>query len=309
MIVLQCILFAVLSGGILLVLGYTPVSFVKSCFQLWSERRIPIAKHIQTVQHPRKPGYLQRLVTEARETLHAMGRAAEFERLCMIAAGMSVLGIVLAIVLHNVFIMPVLILICGSIPFWYLKYASHAFKKQIHADLEQTLSALTTSYLRNENIITTIEEHVHHLQPPFNHIFQGFLVEVKLITVNIRHSLTMMKPKLDHAIFHEWIDAVIACQDDKTLKSTLPPIVAKLSDMRLVTADLEHLMYQPLRDFMTMAVLVMASVPALYFINRDWFDVLINTLFGHIILTICAIIVFISVVAVLQLTKPLDYKR
>ena len=54
-----------------------------------------------------------------------------------------------------------------------------------------------------------------------------------------------MKPKLDNYVFREWVDAAIACQDDKSLKSTLTPIIGKLSDMRIVAAELDYLLYEP----------------------------------------------------------------
>lgn len=58
------------------------------------------------------------------------------------------------------------------------------------------------------------------------------MLQAKLINSNIKEALEQMKPCIDNAVFHEWVDAVVACQDDYNLKSILPPIVSKLSDMR-----------------------------------------------------------------------------
>ena len=106
--------------------------------------------------------------------------------------------------------------------------------------METTLSIITTSYLRNESIITAVQENVSYLNPPIFDVFQLFLAQAKMINMNVKQALDDMKPKLNHYVFGEWIDAMIACQEDKTLKTTLPPIISKLSDIRNVTAELDY---------------------------------------------------------------------
>ena len=51
---------------------------------------------------------------------------------------------------------------------------------------------------------------------------------------------------------HEWIDAISACQYDRSIKTTLTPIVSKLSDMRIVNAELEYLVSEPRKEFIIM---------------------------------------------------------
>lgn len=38
---------------------------------------------------------------------------------------------------------------------------------------------------------------------------------------------------------------MIVCQEDKTFKTTPTPIISKLSDVRIVSAELDYLMYEP----------------------------------------------------------------
>ena len=105
------------------------------------------------------------------------------------------------------------------------------------------------------------------------------------------------------------LDEDIACQDDKSLKSTLTPIIGKLSDMRIVAAELDYLMYEPFKEFITMAFLLVGNIPLLYFLNKDWYNVLVNTGFGKGILAVCLLVLLISFAAVIRLTKPVEYKR
>lgn len=46
----------------------------------------------------------------------------------------------------------------------------------------------------------------------------------------------------------------------------------------------------------------------LYFLNKDWYDVLVNIGFGKGILA-AGMVLLISFAAVIRLTKPLEYKR
>ncbi len=118
-----------------------------------------------------------------------------------------------------------------------------------------------------------------------------------------------MKPGIDNGVFHEWVDAVIACQDDYNLKSTLPPIVAKLSDMRVVSAELDLLLMEPVKEYITMVVLLLGSIPLMYFLNGEWYHTLMFTEFGKILLAVCGGVIFASVAAVARHTRPIEYKR
>ncbi|MEA3422605.1 MAG: hypothetical protein U9Q80_02200, partial [Bacillota bacterium] len=118
-----------------------------------------------------------------------------------------------------------------------------------------------------------------------------------------------LKPKIDSAVFHEWVDAVIDCQEDKNLKSTLPPIVSKLSDMRIVSAELDYLLYEPVKEFISMAILLVGNIPLMYFLNRDWFNTLMFTTTGKLVLAICGVVIFVSLAGVVKLSKPVEYKQ
>lgn len=54
---------------------------------------------------------------------------------------------------------------------------------------------------------------------------------------------------------------------------TLTPIVAKLSDMRIVNGDLENMVFEPRKEFIVMQILVLGNIPLLYFLNQEWYDI------------------------------------
>ena len=109
-------------------------------------------------------------------------------------------------------------------------------------------------------------------------------------------------------VFREWVDALKACLYDRSLKTTLTPIVAKLSDMRIVNAELEYMVMEPRKEFITMVVLVVGNIPLLYFLNQDWYHTLMHTVVGQIMLAIAGTVIFVSTAHVIRLTKPIEYR-
>lgn len=309
MIVLILLAFAGMLAGIFLLLGMTPFEFAEDLTRSFVSRETPISKKIGQLNHPREVKGIQKTVREAKEMMILTGRGGKFAALCALSLFLAAMGAVICIVIQNYFMLPVLAVGMGLIPFWYVLFTSHNYKKLMNNEIETGLSIITSSYLRSESIITAVEENIHYLNPPVADVFRGFLAETGMISADVKQALSNMKPKLDNYIFREWVDAAIACQDDKSLKSTLTPIIGKLSDMRIVAAELDYLMYEPFKEFITMAFLLVGNIPLLYFLNKDWYNVLVNTGFGKGILAVCLLVLLISFAAVIRLTKPVEYKR
>jgi putative copper export protein len=79
--------------------------------------------------------------------------------------------------------------------------------------------------------------------------------------------------------------------------------------MRVVSGELDYMMYEPLKEFITMALLLVGNIPLIYFLNKDWYSALVDTSFGKAILAVCGAVIFVSLAAVIRLTKPVEYKR
>lgn len=301
--------FMGLVAGSFVLLGLSPLEFVQSLSRPIKSRKISIGKQIEEIRTPKKLRGIRKTIAEAKEILALTGKSGKFGTLCVLSLSLMTAGILLSALLDNYFMIPVAAVGMALLPFWYVLFTANAYKKQMNTELETALSIVTTSYLRNESILTSVEENLAYMNPPVADVFRDFLVQSKLISVNIKQALEAMKPRLDSHVFREWVDAMIACQEDRTMKSTLTPIISKLSDMRVVSAELDYMMYEPLKEFITMALLLLCNIPLIYFLNREWYSVLVHTGFGKAILAVCGGVVFVSLAAVIRLTKPIEYKR
>jgi tight adherence protein B len=67
------------------------------------------------------------------------------------------------------------------------------------------------------------------------------------------------------------------------------------------------MLHGPRREAITMMFLVVANVPLLYILNKDWFHALIFTTPGKIALAICAAIILFALSQIMKLSKPIEY--
>lgn len=301
--------FVGLCTGLFFLFGMTPLMFIEESVQHFHKADPSMRGKIQSVTDKRKKKGLKKLIEDSKYVLTMTNKSNKFTSLVILSLVMMIVGAFVAVSMDNLFLLPVLAIGFALMPFWYIKLTATRWKKELNNELETALSIITTSYLRSESIITAIEENVNYINPPVYDVFKAFLTQTKLINSNIKIALEKLKYKVDSAVFHEWVDAIIACQEDKNLKSTLTPIVSKLSDMRIVSAELDYLLFEPVKEFISMAFLLVANIPLMYFLNRDWYNTLMFHTFGKIVLAICGTILFISIAGVVRLSKPIEYRR
>lgn len=298
-----------LTAGFFMLFGISPMEFTEGIFSRILAKPNSIKSQINEATRRKKPNLLRREITEAQEILRLTNRTHMFGILCACSLGLAAAGICISAAIGNLFLAPVLAIGLMFVPFWYVKTTATNYKKAISSELETALSIITTAYLRNEDIITSIEENVHYLNAPVKSVFENFISRIKLSNPDLTAAILDMKQHIDNEVFHEWCDSLILCQNDRSLKSTLTPIVNKLSDMRVVNADLEYMVTGPRKEFITMALLVIGNIPLLYMLNKAWYNSLMNTIPGQIILAVSAVGIFVATAIVIKITKPIEFKR
>lgn len=303
------IAFSVMMLGFFLILNLSPVEILKEILRSKKVKEKSLVTRIRELTTIKKKKGIKKLIEETKDILKITNKENQFTLIAITSLVFMVIGFFMAITMNNIFLIPVLTIGFSLLPFWYVKFTATKWKKGLNNELETALSIITTSYLRSESIITAIDENIDYINPPVQDVFRVFLTQIKLINSNIKMALESLKPKIDSAVFHEWVDALIDCQEDKNMKHTLPSIVSKLSDMRIVSAELDYLMYEPIKEFVTLAILLIGNIPLMYMLNKDWFHTLIYTGIGKLVLAICATVIFISLAAVVRLSKPVEYRR
>ena len=295
--------------GAFLIFRISPMDFTLGVFRRLTAGPKSIRDEINETTHRKKPGLFRREISEAQTVLKATGKEERFPVLCAASLLLFAVGAGIAIIMNNLLLVPVLAAGMMFLPFWYIKLTAGHYRKAVTAELETALSIITTAYLRSEDLQTAVEENINYLNPPVQGVFRSFLTRIKHIDPDMDAALVDLKAAIDNEVWREWCDAVMACQADRSLTSILTPIVSKLSDMRVVNAELENLVFGPRKEFITMAILVLINIPLVRFINKDWYHTLVATIPGQMVIAVCLAAVFVSFAFVVKLTQPIEYRR
>lgn len=252
-------------------------------------------------------GFFNRETMEIEQLLAATGREGRFNLVKRSSLILFVVGAVLALLLNNPFLIPILGAGFAFVPVWYLRSTAAAYKKHLNEELETAISVITTSYLRSGDLLKAVKENIPYLNPPIKSHFEAFIVESEMLNANMISTINTLKMKIPNRVFHEWCNTLIQCQSDRSMKNTLTFTVQKFSDMRIIQSELEAIINEPKKEAFAMMFLVAANVPILYVLNRTWFETLIFSLPGKITLAICAAIILFSYTRIMQLSKPIEY--
>ncbi len=309
MTMMELLACAGMIAGFFFLLNLKLVEFTDQLFSFLLHKPKTLKEEINETTRRKKPNLLKREILEAQDVLSMTGRGNRFSLVCALSLGLFTLGGSLAILIGNFFLAPVMAVGFLFVPFWYVRLTASHYKNNVSAELETALSIITMAYLRNEDILTAVEENLNYLNPPVKTVFQDFVTQVKLINPDVEAVLKVLRGRIENDVFWEWCDAISDCQLDRSLKTTLTPIVNKMSDMRIVNAELELLVTEPRKEFITMVLLVLGNIPLMYFLNRSWYETLMFTPVGQLILAVTAALIFISTALVIKLTKPLEYRR
>lgn len=299
------IYFALISAGLLALFDVRPRDFADMLFH--SRRRTAtLTDELNVLMGTPAKGFFNQEY-EIRQILKDMGRADRYEAITRLTLILFAVGGVLALLIGNVYLVPILGVGFSLIPIWYLRSTAASYKKHLNEELETAISIITTSYLRTEDLIRSVKENLNYINEPVKANFEAFVYESELINANTTSAINSLKMKIPNRVFHEWANILIQCQSDRSMKNTLPTIVQKFSDVRVVQSELEAMMQGPRREAVTMMFLVIANVPLLYFLNQDWFHTLLFTTPGKIALAICAAIILFSLTQIMKLSKPIEY--
>ncbi len=308
MITFYIIGFLLLVVAVVILLGLTPERMTNDVMKLISPDQT-LRDKVLIAKGKKKSKKLTAELLHIKEALEATGRGKHFTIACAASIVLLVLGCILAVLIDNFFLIPVLAVIFASLPFFYVKSTIAAYDRHVKAEMETALSIITTSYVRSDDILGAVQENIAYLKHPVRGIFQSFVGDAMMISSDLKTALRNLKEKVNNAIYEEWCDTLIACQDDRTLKDTLLPIVSKLTDVRIVNNELKTMLGEAQKEYWMMVFLVIANVPLLYVLNSSWYETLVTSILGKIVLAICGIVIFITSLFMMKYTRPIEYKK
>ncbi len=302
------ICFLLIAVGAVLLLKLTPERITGDLMRFVSPKQT-LRDKVLTRKGKKKSRKITVELRRIKDALEQTGKGNQFAVACATSLLFMIVGCVIAIMIDNPFLVPVFAIAFAMIPFIYAKRTVAYYDNHVKEELETALSIITTSYVRTDDIVSAVKENIQYLKPPVKDIFAGFVAENMMISSDVKQSIRHLKEKVNNSIFAEWCETLIACQDDRTLKDTLMPIVTKLTDVRIVNNEIKGMLSSARIEYYMMTGMVVGNVPLLYFLNKDWFNALMLTTLGKLVLAICGLVIIVTAVLMLRFTKQIEYRK
>lgn len=302
------ICFLLLAVGVVLLLKLTPERITGDLMRFVSPKQT-LRDKVLTRKGKKKSRKITVELRRIKDALEQTGKGNQFAVACAASMLLMIVGCVIAIMIDNPFLVPVFAIAFAMIPFIYAKRTVAYYDNHVKEELETALSIITTSYVRTDDIVSAVKENIQYLKPPVKDIFAGFVAENMMISSDVKQSIRHLKEKVNNSIFAEWCETLVACQDDRTLKDTLMPIVTKLTDVRIVNNEIKGMLSSARIEYYMMAGMVVGNIPLLYFLNKDWFNALMFTTLGKLVLAICGLVIIVTAVLMLRFTKQIEYRK
>ncbi|MBO5020036.1 MAG: hypothetical protein J6D52_05165, partial [Clostridia bacterium] len=268
-----------------------------------------LREKVRAIRGNKKKHGIYKTLLKMKTALEVTGKSKQFSLACFLSLVGFAGGMILSLIIDNIFLLPVFSVTFGLLPFLYIAHTLSYYDKHTKEELETTLSIITTSYMRSDDILLSVRENLSYIKPPLREVFLSFIGDATAVTSNTKRALYNLKEKVDNEIFKEWCDTLIQCQDDRTLKDTLQPVVAKLTDVRIVNSELKTMLINARNEYLMMVFLVVGNIPLLYLLNKDWFHTLLFTTAGKAVLGVCGVVILITALFMMKYTKPIEYKR
>lgn len=304
--IIQTIASVFIIIGVVLLFNFTPQQMTDDILKITTSK-MTVRKKVEALRSGKGKRSIGQRLKYIKTSLDAMGKEKLFGIIVALSFALFGGGAVLAVMINNPFLIPALGVGLAIIPFVYVRSSLQTYKKHINEELETTLSIITTSYLRSEDIITAVKENVEYIKPPMHEHFMAFLSDATYVT-NTEQALINLKTKIDNSVFQEWVEALLQCQSDRVLKDTLQPIVTRLTDVRIVNGEIQAMLASCKMEYYTMVAMTLGNIPLLYALNKDWYTTLMTSTPGKITLGIIGLVIVYTYLRLLKYTQPIEYK-
>ena len=129
----------------------------------------------------KKKHRLYRTLVKMKTALAVTGKSKQFTIVCCASLVLFAAGIIVSVLIDNIFLMPVLSVAFALIPFFYTTSTLSYYEKNTKEELETALSIITTSYVRSDDIVAAVRENIKYIKPPLRDVFKSFEGEATAI--------------------------------------------------------------------------------------------------------------------------------
>lgn len=250
------------------------------------------------------PGRMERLVTDAEQILTAAGMQGQLRTYQRLALGLGTAGLLVGAAIGSPLVALVLGIGLASIPLLLISIRTGDYQRGLYESLESAMGTVTNAYVSGGDLIRAVGDSLRLLPSPVDEVFRQFLSRTTLVDASIPKALEAMKGQIGNRYWQEWINTLIQCQGDRTLRYALPGIVERLGSMRRIRMEADTLLQKQIGDYVVTVLLLLGSVPVMAWMMPDWYRMLTQTVAGQITLAVVLAAVFATALWVGRLYHP-----
>ena len=189
-------------------------------------------------------------------------------------------------------------------PYIVLKIRARWYKRNQDELLENTMNLITNSYLSCNDIIKAVNENLNKLD--VSKPFEEFITDVTLIDSNVSRALQKLELKMNNKYFSEWIDILCLSQEKSgDYRFILPAVVQSMNDAKRLQIEADTVMMSVWKEYFTSILLSFSIIPLLRWSNDVWFNILVGSFIGKMLILLMLLMTLISAFITLKINKPL----
>ena len=214
------------------------------------------------------------------------------------------LGVLYGFIFNNIFLSIVMAVFAFLLQEQIHIIRDYKYKKKLNENLRLSIGIITGSYIQNDDIIKAVNDNIDRIPGQVKEVFQDFLVETNFINPDVETAILKMEKSFKNKFFKEWCNCVLQCQQDRELKYILLTISEKMLDVKKVQEELDSMLFMVYRDFFSVVLVALASLPFMYFLNRQWYYILSQNILGQVITAVVYLVTGLSCIYAVKINKP-----
>lgn len=193
----------------------------------------------------------------------------------------------------------------------YLLFKTQEITREELAELQNTMSVITNSYLSNNDILRAVEAYVEERQryqdgglvkvTPF----EEFVSDCLYISSNVDRNLSLLAAKINNKYFDQWIKNLRLCMENKDMRFALQPVIDAMVDEKIMQIESDTQMRKTWITYLGVVGTMFAVIPTFRMARREWYLILTHTAFGQFVILLMLIAALLSAVYVMKINKPI----
>ncbi len=242
--------------------------------------------------------------------LDTMGQIGSLYFIILISFLLIIMGAFAGLTFGNIYFAIVCAIMLASIPFIYVRMQYIEYKALLLDEMEIALSVITSSIERTDNIMSAFEENIDDIGKPLQNVFLRFMYSVNH-NMPIEQAIDDMKTKITHSVFIDWCDNLKRVSKDRALKTSLRPIVDRITNIKIATGEAMNILNEANAEFKGvtfLSIIFMAlSYKVIPFILSKVDSAFHQASWINIIFAIDIFILFIFSIRTFTLTKDINF--